>query len=311
LVAEVRAAIADRGPITASELEAENGPRMPKSGPWWDWRETKRAVEYLFWAGEVSTVDRRNFERRYDLTERVLPPEVTATPTPERATAFQELIRLSARSLGVATEPDLRDYFRLKPDQSKPAVAALVEAGALVPVAVEGWRETAYLAADARLPRRVSATALLSPFDSLVWFRPRTERMFGFRYRLEIYTPAPRRVHGYYVLPFLYRGQLVGRVDLKADRAAGVLRVPGAFGEPVVLAEGVAAGATETGGVDPLELSGRRTGAAARRRAFAADAVQALADELRSLAEWLGLERVEVAPNGDLAVALTAAILTQ
>jgi uncharacterized protein YcaQ len=311
LVAEVRASIAERGPVTASELEAENGPRTPKSGPWWDWRETKRAVEYLFWAGEVSTVDRRNFERRYDLTERVLPAEVMAVPTPDRETAFRELIRVSARALGVATEPDLRDYFRLKPEQSKPAVAALVEAGELVPVAVEGWREVGYLAPDAKLPRRVGATALLSPFDSLVWFRPRTERLFGFRYRLEIYTPAPRRVHGYYVLPFLYRGQLVGRVDLKADRAAGVLRVPGAFGEPVVLAEAGVPGALETGGAAPAELASRRPGAAARRRAFADDAVAALAGELRALAEWLGLDRVEVAPNGDLAVPLTVALLAR
>ena len=308
LVAAVRATIADRGPVTASELEAENGPRTPKSGPWWDWRETKRAVEYLFWAGEVSTVDRRNFERRYDLTERVLPPEVMATPTPDRETAFRELIRVAARALGVATEPDLRDYFRLKPDQSKPAVAALVETGELLPVAVEGWREVGYLSAAAKLPRRVGATALLSPFDSLVWFRPRTERLFGFRYRLEIYTPAPRRVHGYYVLPFLYRGQLVGRVDLKADRAAGVLRVPGAFGEPVVLAEASVAGAIESG-LATVERAGRRPGVAARRRAFAADAVAALAGELRSLADWLGLDRVEVAGNGDLAVPLSAALV--
>jgi uncharacterized protein YcaQ len=285
LVAEVKAAIAERGPITASQLEAGNGPRMPKSGPWWDWRETKRAVEFLFWSGEVSTVDRRNFERRYDLTERVLPPEITATPTPDRPASFRELIRVSARALGVATEPDLRDYFRLKPEQSKPAVAELVEEGALIPVAVEGWREVAYLAAGARLPRRVGATALLSPFDSLVWFRPRTERIFDFRYRLEIYTPAPRRVHGYYVLPFLFRGQLVGRVDLKADRAAGVLRVPGAFGEPSLQA-----------------------GGGARRRAFALEAVDALAGELRALADWLGLERVEVAPNGDLAVLLLGVV---
>ncbi|SHM43172.1 winged helix-turn-helix domain-containing protein [Cryptosporangium aurantiacum] len=299
VVANVRATIAERGPMTAGELEAENGPRAPRSGPWWDWRESKLALEYLFWAGEVTTVDRRNFERRYDLTERVLPPEVIATPTPEPADAYRELIRISARALGVATEPDLRDYFRLKPAQSKPAVAELVEEGALVPVSVEGWRDVAYLAADARVPRRVGATALLSPFDSLVWFRPRTERLFDFHYRLEIYTPAERRIHGYYVLPFLFRGQLVGRVDLKADRAAGVLRVPGVFGEPVVLA-------------DPLVPDGDgetpARGAAARRRAFAADAVAALAVELRSLAGWLGLDSVQVAPNGDLAVPLTAAL---
>ncbi|TQS44889.1 winged helix-turn-helix domain-containing protein [Cryptosporangium phraense] len=287
LVAKVRTTLEERGPMTAGELEAENGPRAPRSGPWWDWRDSKLALEYLFWAGEVSTVDRRNFERRYDITERVLPSEVLATPTPDRPTAFRELIRLAARSLGVATEPDLRDYYRLKPDQSKPAVAELVEEGALVPVRVEGWRDVAYLAADARVPRRVSATALLSPFDSLVWFRPRTERMFGFRYRLEIYTPAAQRVHGYYVLPFLYRGQLVGRVDLKADRAAGVLRVPGAFGEPALQGMGV------------------------RRRQLAGEAVEGLAGELKGLAGWLGLEGVEVVPNGDLAGPLMGALLAR
>lgn len=303
LVAKVQAIVAERGPITASELEAESGSRAPRSGPWWDWRESKLALEYLFWAGEVTAADRRNFERRYDLTERVLPPEVIATPTPDPLTAYRELIRISARALGVATEPDLRDYFRLTPQQSKPAVAELVEEGALIPVRVEGWREVGYLAAGARLPRRVGATALLSPFDSLVWFRPRTERLFGFRYRLEIYTPAPRRVYGYYVLPFLFRGQLVGRVDLKADRAAGVLRVPGAFGEPVVLAEPSAS----DGGGEIVPVGGR-SGAAARRRAFATEAVAALADELWSLAGWLRLDRVEVAPNGDLAVPLIAAV---
>ncbi|MFG1923937.1 winged helix-turn-helix domain-containing protein [Cryptosporangium sp. NPDC048952] len=309
LVAKVRDTIAERGPMTAGELEAENGPKAPRSGPWWDWRESKLALEYLFWAGEVSTYDRRNFERRYDLTERVLPPEIVATPTPEPAEAYRELIRRSARALGVATEPDLRDYFRLKPDQSKPAVAELVEEGALIPVAVEGWRDVGYLAADARIPRRVGATALLSPFDSLVWFRPRTERLFGFRYRLEIYTPAPQRVHGYYVLPFLFRGQLVGRVDLKADRAAGVLRVPGAFGEPalatpfVPVADGELALPAATGG-----SGGSVRGAGAKRRAFAEEAVASLAAELRALAGWLGLERVEVAPNGDLAAPLIAAV---
>jgi len=302
LVARVLATISDRGPMTAGELEAESAPRAPRSGPWWDWRESKLALEYLFWAGAVSTFDRRNFERRYDLTERVLPAEVVAAPTPAPADAYRELIRRSAHALGVATEPDLRDYFRLKPAQSKPAVAELVEEGALIPVAVEGWRDVGYLAAGARVPRRVSATALLSPFDSLVWFRPRTERLFGFRYRLEIYTPAPQRVHGYYVLPFLFRGQLVGRVDLKADRAAGVLRVPGAFGEPTIAGEHPLVPAN--GGGVPAR------GAAARRRAFAAEAVAALAGELRALAAWLGLDGVEVAPNGDLAAPLTAALLT-
>ena len=266
LVADVLAAVRDSGPLTAAELEhLHDADRGRRSGPWWDWSHVKRALEYLFWAGEVSTADRRGFERRYDLSERVLPPAVLAAATPSRADAQRELVRRAARSLGVATERDLRDYYRLDVAGARAAVADLVEEGALRPVAVEGWRPTAYLDPQARLPRRVAVRALVAPFDPLVWERDRTERLFGLRYRIEIYVPAAQRVHGYYVLPFLLGERLVARVDLKADRTAGVLRVQAAHPEP-----------------DAPE----RTAAE-------------LAAELRSMAQWLGLDGVVVADRGD------------
>jgi uncharacterized protein YcaQ len=271
-VAEVLAAVGERGPIGAGALEGE---RERRAGPWWDWHDTKVALEWLFYTGAVATAGRRNFERLYDLAERVIPAHVLAVPTPAPAEAQRELVRIAARALGVATERDLRDYFRLAPAESRAAVASLVEAGALVPVAVEGWRQQGYLDPQARVPRRVSAAALLSPFDSLVWERARTERLWGFRYRLEIYTPAPKRVHGYYVLPFLLGDRLVGRVDLKADRKAGVLRVPA-----VHLEEGGHSG----------------------------EIAAALAPRLAELAEWLGLSGVMLGGAGNLAPALSSAL---
>jgi uncharacterized protein YcaQ len=230
LVAEVLAQVRDRGPIAASELTTE---RPRRSGPWWDWSDSKRALEWLFWSGQVSSARRRRFERLYDVPERVLPARVIAEPTPAPEDAQRELLRIAARSLGVAAEADLRDYFRLPAADAKPRVAELVEAGELIPVEVEGWGRTqGYLRAGARIPRAVDAAALIGPFDSLIWARPRVERIFGFEYRLEIYVPAPKRVHGYYVLPFLLGDRLVARVDLKADRAAGVLRVLATHLEP-------------------------------------------------------------------------------
>jgi uncharacterized protein YcaQ len=221
LVASVLDEVRERGPIAASELSHE---RPRRSGPWWDWSDHKRALEYLFWSGEVSSARRRRFERLYDVTERVLPAKVLAAPTPDPGEAQRELLRIAARSLGVAAEADLREYFRLTAAEAKPRFAELVEAGELIPVEVEGWGRTpGYLDPRARIPREVNARALLGPFDSLLWARPRVERIFGFAFRLEIYVPEPKRVHGYYVLPFLLGDQLVARVDLKSDRAAGKL----------------------------------------------------------------------------------------
>ena len=218
------------GPMSAGDFDTGKG-----EGGWWGWGETKGALEWLFWAGHLTTATRRGtFERVYDLPERVLPPALLAQPTPDEAEAHRALIELSGRALGVASAGDLRDYFRLGPEDARTAILTLVEEGRLRAVEIEGWRKPGYLHRDARAPRRVSARALLAPFDPLVWERSRAERLFGFRYRIEIYVPAEKRLHGYYVLPFLFGDRIVARVDLKADRAAGRLLVKAVHWETAV-----------------------------------------------------------------------------
>ena len=215
------------GPLAASDFESHKG----QSG-WWEWSDTKRALEWLFWAGHITTATRRgSFERVYDLTERVIPADVLAQPTPSDADAHRALIERAATALGIATEGELRDYFRQSPAEARPAIEALAEQGTLIPVAVPGWRH-AWLHRDARQPRRIEAQALLAPFDPLIWERDRAERLFGFRYRIEIYVPQEKRQYGYYVLPFLLGDRLVARVDLKADRQARRLIVQSVHLEP-------------------------------------------------------------------------------
>ncbi|RPI08040.1 MAG: winged helix-turn-helix domain-containing protein, partial [Actinobacteria bacterium] len=262
-LAAVLAEVHEHGPLSAGELSDPG----TKAGPWWGWAKGKRTLEYLFMTGQVTATRRPNFERVYDIPERLLPPDVLATPAPSEHDARKALLELGARALGVATASDLMDYFRLAVVASRAPLAELLEEGVLVPVQVEGWFKPAYRHRDAKLPRRVDATALLSPFDNLVWFRERDERLFDFHYRIEIYTPAPKRIYGYYVLPFLHGDTIVGRVDVKADRKAKTLIVPGAFAEP---------------GVDVASVA------------------HSLAGELRAMAGWLGLERVTMGRKGDL-----------
>jgi len=256
--------VRERGPIAASDLD-DPGKR---NGPWWGWHKGKTTLEYLFDAGRVTTAFRRGFERVYDLPERVIPAEVLALPAPSERDAIRDLLRLSSVALGVATLADLRDYFRLPVAETRRALAELVEEGGVEPASVEGWRQPAFLARGAKAPARNTVSALVSPFDPLVWFRDRTARLFGFHYRIEIYTPAAKRRYGYYVLPFLHRGRLAARLDLKADRPAGTLHAHGIFAEE----------------------KAERTGLA-----------EAVAAELRHLAMWLGLDEIRVGTRGDLA----------
>lgn len=268
LAEDVVAAVAELGPSTAGQIEAhlESEPRGRK-GPWWDRSDTKWVAEALFASGTLTTATRVGFARHYDLSERVLPPEVFGREVDDDV-AVRELVLRAATALGVATETDIRDYFRLGARQAKPVIADLIAEGELDAVEVEGWSAPAYLRAGQIVPRVSRGTALLCPFDPLIFFRPRVERLFGFRYRIEIYVPEPKRQFGYYVWPLLLDGELVGRVDLKAERARGALHVVGAFAEP-----------------------GQDAGRVA----------EALAGELRSMASWLELADVMVGKRGDLA----------
>jgi uncharacterized protein YcaQ len=275
LAEDVIAAVAELGPSTAGQIEAhlESEPRGRK-GPWWDRSDTKWVAEALWASGVLTTATRVGFARHYDLTERVLPAEVVMREVDDDE-AVRELVLRSATALGVATETDIRDYFRLGAKQAKPAIADLVAEGELVPVEVDGWSAPAYLRAGQTVPRRDRGTALLCPFDPLIFFRPRVERLFDFHYRIEIYVPQPKRQFGYYVWPFLLDGRLVGRVDLKAERTRDALHVVGAF-------------------VEPGEDAGR--------------VAVALAGELRSMASWLGLGQVTVGERGDLVGEVGAAL---
>ncbi|WP_409434432.1 winged helix-turn-helix domain-containing protein [Mycobacterium sp. SMC-14] len=272
LVRDVTAAVGELGPVTAGQIEEHLAAASGRAGkgPWWNRSDTKWVAEALFASGVLTTATRVGFARHYDLVENVLPPQVLAVEVDDDE-AIRELVRRAAGALGIATEADLRDYFRLSAAQVKPAIATLVAAGELEPVEVHGWDAAAYLRAGQSIPRTDRGTALLCPFDPLIFFRPRVQRLFDFFYRIEIYTPAPKRQYGYYVWPFLLDGELVGRVDLKADRQQGALHVVGAFAE-----EG-------------------------QSRARVA---QALVGELKSMASWLGLNQLKVGERGDLAAEL-------
>ena len=280
LVADVRDLLAKCGPLAAGEASPDGirraGPAA-EGGRMWNWQDAKIALEWLFCTGEVTTATRRGFERVYDLTERVLPADVLNAPSPGALDAQRELVRIAARALGIATDKQLLGYFGLAGPEAKAVRASLVEAGELQAVRVDGSRQQMFLWTQARTPRRIEARALLSPFDSLIWDRDRALRLFDFHYRISLYTPAAQRIHGYYVLPFLLGEKLVARVDLKADRARSALLVPVVTIEP---------GAAE------------------------ADVATHLAEELRVMADWLELDRVVVAGQGDLAPALTRAVAT-
>jgi len=270
-VKKVHDHVAEHGPVAAGDLSTRTGPK----GSWWDWDDAKIALEYLFWTGEVTARRRDNdFARLYDLPERMIPAEHLNAPIRSATDAQRELVRRAVCHLGVGTASDIADYFHLKMATVGPRLRELIETGNVREVRVDGWDKPAYIDATAKLPSCshavMRATALLSPFDSLVWCRPRIERLFSFDYRIEIYTPAAKRKFGYYVLPFLHDGRLVGRFDLKADRHASVLRVLASHIEPT-------------------------------EKAKAAEVAKAAHGELALMAEWLGLSALDVASRGSLA----------
>ena len=277
LLRAVLAEIDRDGPVTATEVGAAIDPgHLPDRSDWgWNWPPVKSALEYLFWSGRITAASRTSqFERRYDLPERVIPEPVRDLPEPDETGSFEALIEISARAHGIGTAACLRDYFRIPVADAKPAIASMVKDGRLIEVESDAFTAPVLLHPEAKRPRRVEARALLSPFDPLVFERARTESLFGFRYRIEIYVPKQKRVHGYYVLPFLLNEALVARVDLKADRAGSSLRVQAAFAED---------------GAPP-------------------ETATELAAELELMAVWLDLDSIEVANKGDLAPELRRSV---
>jgi uncharacterized protein YcaQ len=271
-IARVLGIVEQQGALGAGSLST----REERAGPWWDWSDEKHALEWLFAAGQVTVAGRRGFERLYDLPERVIPADILQQAPLDEAEAQRGLLLHSATALGVGTEKDLRDYFRLDPADSRARLAELVEDGQLIACEVQGWKQPAYCLPEPKVPRKVPASALLSPFDSLIWERSRTERLFDFRYRLEIYTPQDKRVYGYYVLPFLHNERIAARVDLRAERAAGRLAVHAVHEEEPGLDE---------------------------------EGMQALALNLRQMADWLGLEQIQLNCQRASAARLRVALL--
>ena len=273
-IARVLQAVRDQGALGAGSLST----RQERAGPWWDWSAEKHALEWLFAAGQVTVSGRRGFERLYDLPERVLPSSIINHPDISEADAQRGLLLRAITALGVGTEKDIRDYFRQDPAPAKAGLAELLEEGAIEKVQVQGWKQLAYVLPQLKVPRKITASALLSPFDSLIWERARTERLFDFHYRLEIYTPAHKRVYGYYVLPFLHNERIAARVDLRAERAAGRLAVHAVH--------------EEEPGLDK-------------------DGMHALAANLRQLADWLGLPDVLINCQRASAARLRVAFLAK
>ena len=269
--------VKNSGPVTAADLGVLVDPdHVPSKQNWgWNWPPVKSATEYLFWSGRITAAGRTNqFARLYDLPERVLPADVHGAETPDETAAITELIEISARAHGIGTARCLRDYFRLGAKEAASAIETLVGSGTLIPVEVEGFSGPGYLHAEAKRPRKITARALLAPFDPLVFERARLEELFGVHFRIEIYVPKAKRKYGYYVLPFLLNESIVARVDLKSDRDNSALLVKGAFAED---------------GAPP-------------------ETATELAAELNLMAGWLGLGRVLVEPNGDLAAELSGAV---
>lgn len=270
-VAQVIKEVVDRGALRPDQLENHSN---TSRGPWWGWSDAKRALEALFFAGRLTVKERVNFIRLYDVPERVLPPEVVAARIDDQE-ARRQLLRKATRHHGLGTVADLADYYRMKLQISGPILKEMADRGEIEEVEVKGWKGPAYMDPEARMPRSVKGVALLGPFDPLIWFRPRTERLFDFHYRIEIYTPPPKRIFGYYVFSILLDGELVGRIDLKGDRQAGLLRVRGSYVED---------------GQDPIRIAAPLIG------------------ELSTMAEWLGLSDVAVERKGNLAKALGRAL---